>query len=115
MTDNTLPAVIEPPQAPAIAPDITQDFDEARTNLKELSETAMEAVKNAAIFASQAQNDKMYAALASLVRAANETQRDAMDLHKRKKDLIGQEQPKHLTQQLIMTSKDVLKLIRGEN
>jgi len=110
--------VVGTPPAPVeLDPVVVQDFDKARENLNDISDTAMSALADASVLASQSQNDKMYSALASLIRAVNETQRDMMDLHKRKKDLLPQERdvgPKHVTNQLIMTTNEVLKIIRGD-
>ena len=106
-----------PPPPVKLDPEIVQDFEKTRDNLSDISQTVMQAIAEAAVFASQAQNDKVYAALASLIRAANETQRDVMDLHKRKKDLLPQEHSvaqQHIHNNLIMTSSEVLKIIRGE-
>lgn len=114
----TIDVVGTPPPPIELDPVIVQDFEKTRENLKDISETALSAIADASVLASQAQNDKMYSALASLLRAANETQRDMMDLHKRKKDLLPQERdmggPKHITNQLIMTSSEVLRIIRGQ-
>lgn len=115
-------APVEPPP-----PEVVEDFNDARENLAELSKIALQAVADAAAVASQTSGDKHYAALASLIRAANETQRDRMDVHKRKKELIAQQKTNHFAggdlsnpttvnnTQVIMTTADMLKLIRGES
>ena len=105
------------PPAPPLPPETVQDFDEARQNLADLSQIAMDAVKEAAMFASQAPNDKIYNSLASMIRAANETQRDRMDVHERKKRLLPREENRvniNSEKTVVMTSSEMLKHIKGE-
>ena len=97
-----------------LPPEIVEDFNMAHDNIQEISKIGMEAISSLGILCEQAQNDKFYAALASLVRAANETQRDLLELHKKKKELLGQEPPRTINNTLVMTSAEMLKQIRGE-
>ncbi len=112
MTDN-LPTTIEH-KSEIVANDVRDDLNTARENIKTVITQTAEAVIAAADLAGVSQSDKYYIALNQLLKTSLEANRDLVDLHRRKKDIIGKEGPKTQVNQLIMTSSDMLKVIKGE-
>jgi predicted component of type VI protein secretion system len=61
---------LAPPDAQKEAPEIEDDYNEARSNLKELISQAMEMVPELVDLTKQAQSDKMYSAASTFIKTA---------------------------------------------
>lgn len=88
------------------------DFHESRENLKEIIQTTDKAIAEVADLAYQSQSPRFYEALNGLLKTQIEANRDAVAIHKVRKDIHGKEPPKEHTQNnLIVTSADILNMI----
>jgi hypothetical protein len=109
---NEVARLIEQPPTKITPPEIVQDFEVARDNIHDTIKTAQQAMTECAQIAEQSQGWQYYNTLASLLRASIEANRELMDVHKKKKEL-SYEVPQQVTNQVILTSADMLKLIKG--
>jgi predicted DNA-binding protein YlxM (UPF0122 family) len=110
---NEVSKIIEQPPAKDITPEIVQDFEVARDNIHDTIKITQKAVTECADIAEQSQGWQYYNTLASLLRASIEGNRELMEIHKKKKEL-HQEAPQQVTNQVILTSADMLQLIKGD-
>ncbi len=111
---NEVAKIIEQPPTKNVPPEIVQDFEVARDNIHDTIKTAQHATAECAQLADQSQGWQYYNTLAALLRASIEANRELLDIHKKRQDL-HQEPVKQVTNQVILTSADMLQLIKGEN
>jgi len=111
MTDN-LPVVTH---NELVNTQVQDDLIDARNNIREVIEQTKDAVVKVADYADTSQAARYYEVLAALLKTSLEANRDLVDIHRKKKDLVTSSGPPTKTvNNLIMTSSDMLKLIRGE-
>jgi hypothetical protein len=65
----------------------SSDFDYARGNMLNILEKGNEAVDDMLSVAQQMQHPRAYEVLATLIKTLSDTNKDLMDLHKKKKEL----------------------------
>jgi hypothetical protein len=77
------------PNDPDISEELLGDLNQARQDIKEIAAIGKEAVKEAADLAFQSQHDKLYMALSSVMKSTIEANRELIDVHKSKRELMG--------------------------
>jgi hypothetical protein len=89
------------------------DFDEARDAILDALKQSQEALASLVGLAKQSQAPRAFEVVSTMVNTIRETSKDLIDIHKKKKDIIAPvEGPKTVNQNLIMTTSDMLKMIR---
>ena len=122
MTDNTniIPFDGKPvtPVKQELGGELEHDLEQAKQDMRKLAELGMEAVEEAAQFASQSQQHTMYMALSSLMKSTMEANRELIDTHKKKQELEEYDDhgPSHVTNQLVLqgTTTEMLDKILGK-
>lgn len=102
-----------PPEPAKEVTEAKEDFDCARENIHEILKVGQEAVATCAQIADQSQSDKYYIALNGLLKTSIEANKELVGLHKTKKDIVGVEAPKNVTNQVIVTSAKMLEILTG--
>lgn len=105
-------------QLDAVLPDeLQQDLEKAREDIREIAAIGMQAVADAAGVATQSQNDRMYAALSSLIKASVDANRELIATHQAERELKQSEVgPTHVTNQLVVTTNELLdKILEKDN
>ena len=118
MTDNTniIPFDGKPvtPVKQELGGELEHDLEQAKQDMRKLAELGMEAVEEAAQFASQSQQHTMYMALSSLMKSTMEASEKLINTHEKEKEMSElDEGPSHVTNQLILhgTTTDMLDQI----
>lgn len=100
---------------PAEDATVENDFTFIRKNLYDVISVGQSAVQEAAELASQAQHPKMYEALSLMLRVALESNRELMDMHKKKQDMTGgRESPSTVNNNLILTTAELQRMMFGD-
>lgn len=91
---------------------------EAEVGLKHAAEVASEALSEAAYLAKDSQHPRMYEALTGLIKAAVDANKELMniqeldiDIKKKKQSLEDGDSPKSVTNNLVMSTDDLMKLL----
>lgn len=110
------PIVEYPPPVPKIdsRSKALDDFEQVRTNLIEIIETGQESLATLAQVADQAQNDKFYAAYASLLKTVSDANMKLLEIQEKIRQIKNEDRgvPKTINNTLVMTSSDLLKMIK---
>ena len=108
------------PKTPTIVAENTtvdDDYEYARKNLRSLIDNGKDVMDNLAYLAKEGESPRTYEVLGQLIKTLAETNKDLLDLAKKKKDIQhekGAEQPTHVTNALFVGSTaDLQKLIKG--
>lgn len=100
---------------PAANGSIEDDVEFVRRNLYDVINVGQSAVQEAAELASQAQHPKMYEALSLMLRVALESNRELIDLYKKKQDMTGgREGPTHVHNNLVLTTAELQRMMFGD-
>lgn len=94
---KSLPAVVE-----SATDDIDEeekaDFDQARTNIKEIIDKGQNVLDDMIALAKASDHPRSYEVAATLIKTLVDTNKDLLELHKKRKELRGkQEQPSAAT------------------
>ncbi len=96
---------------------VDDDYEYARKNLRSLIDNGKDVMDNLAYLAKEGESPRTYEVLGQLIKTLAETNKDLLDLAKKKKDIQhekGAEQPTHVTNALFVGSTaDLQKLIKG--
>lgn len=116
---DIVPVPSVPPQSTEEKADISNaesDFDEIRTNLKNLIETATNAVEGLMEVASESDEPRAYEVLSDLIKTAMEANKNLLDIHKKKKDIKTTAPGPALVQKntINVSSSDLLKMIKEQ-
>jgi hypothetical protein len=122
MSDNTniVPFSSAPitPVKQELGDELERDLEQSKKDMRKLAEIGMEAVEEAAQFASQSQQHTMYMSLSSLMKSTMEARRELIDTHKKKQELeeFDDHGPSHVTNQLVLqgTTTEMLDQILGK-
>ena len=91
--DNNIPVPIDPKFLPAEKQELSNDLKDARTNQQQLVEISMEAVRNLANLADQAQHPRAYEVLSNLIKTTSDLNKDVIETSEKKTKLhIGPEE-----------------------
>lgn len=96
---------------------VNDDYEYARKNLRSLIDNGKDVMDNLAYLAKEGESPRTYEVLGQLIKTLAETNKDLLDLAKKKKDIQQEknaEQPTHVTNALFVGSTaDLQKLIKG--
>ena len=99
--------------------EVNDDFKFARENLITTINDTMEQIEELKDIAVRSQNARYFEALNGFLKTSIEANRELVGLHKTNQDIHGktggEQNPKVVNQTLIMTSTELLSLIRGED
>ena len=115
--------MIDPPYRimdaiPLIKADKNDDYEYARTNLYSIIEKGQNALEDIIDIAKQSESARAYEVATNLIKTMTEANKDLLNLAKAKKELEKVENPetKNITNNnLVLTSADLLKIIKGNN
>jgi len=123
--DQKIEAVLD--IAPAVIPrkevtvientTVDDDYEYARKNLRSLIDNGKDVMENLSFLAKEGESPRTYEVLGQLIKTLAETNKDLLDIAKKKKDIQqekGGEQPTHVTNALFVGSTaELQKLIKG--
>jgi len=97
---------------------VEDDYEYARKNLRGLIDNGKGVVENLSFLAKEGESPRTYEVLGQLIKTLAETNKDLLELAKKKKDIQQekgqQEQPTHVTNALFVGSTaELQKLIKG--
>lgn len=97
---------------------VEDDYEYARKNLRGLIDNGKDVMENLSFLAKEGESPRTYEVLGQLIKTLAETNKDLLDLAKKKKDIQQekgqQEQPTHVTNALFVGSTaELQKLIKG--
>lgn len=95
---------------------VDDDYEYARNNLRSLIDNGKDVIDNLAFLAKEGESPRTYEVLGQLIKTLAETNKDLLDLAKKKKDIQNEvaENPTHVTNALFVGSTaELQKLIRG--
>ena len=111
MTDN-LPATIEPKE---VNSQVQDDLVDVRNNVRDIIKQTAEAALAVADLADTSQSARYYEVLNGLLKTSIEANRELVDIHKKKQEIMKSSSgPRTQVNNLIMTSNEMLKIIKGE-
>lgn len=107
-----VPSVIEIDSRKAVL----KDFETARENLLEIIESGQQSIAELTQLCSQSQNDKYYAALSSLMKTVTDANEKLLTLQEKIREIenLVRNEPKQVTNQLILTTSELQKLIKNQ-
>ena len=96
--------------------EVQDDLKITRTNIREIIDKTTDAVDKVVDLADTSQSARYYEVLNGLLKTSLEANRELLDLHRKKKEIVQSTggPPSKTVNNLIMTSNDMLKLIKGE-
>lgn len=96
---------------------VDDDYEYARKNLRSLIDNGKDVMDNLSFLAKEGESPRTYEVLGQLIKTLAETNKDLLDIAKKKKDIQqekGGEQPTHVTNALFVGSTaELQKLIKG--
>lgn len=96
---------------------VDDDYEYARKNLRSLIDNGKDVMDNLAFLAKEGESPRTYEVLGQLIKTLAETNKDLLDIAKKKKDIQQDksgEQPTHVTNALFVGSTaELQKLIKG--
>jgi hypothetical protein len=103
---------------PIIKAEKNDDYEYARKNLYAIIEKGQDALEDIMDIAKQSESARAYEVVTNLIKTMAETNKDLMNLAKAKKELEKVDTPeqKNITNNnLVLTSADLLKMIKGNH
>lgn len=95
---------------------VTQDFDYARGNLVAAIEKGQEALSDIVQVAGMTQSARSYEAVASILNAVTNANKELLELSKKKKDIIEDDKPSTVNNNLFVGSTaELLKMIKNND
>lgn len=95
--------------------DTHEQFEEIKTNLRQLLAKTTPALNNLIDVASTAESDKMFLALAALLKSITEANRELADTTVKQSAANGDRNPTTINNNLNITAADLLKMIKKES
>ena len=95
--------------------EVDDDYEYARKNLRTLIDNGKDAMENLTFLAKEGESPRAYEVIGQLIKTLAETNKDLLDLAKKKKDIQQEkgEQPTHVTNALFVGSTaELQKLIK---
>lgn len=109
-----VPKVPEEPETPE--EQIESDFNTARDTLLNAVEISKIALTSLKAIADGSQHPRAFEAMATLIEKSVSASKDLLDLHQKKKDLTGDSiKSQTINNNLVISTNDLLKMIKGEN
>ena len=95
---------------------VTQDFDYARGNLVAAIEKGQEALSDIVQVAGMTQSARSYEAVASILNAVTNANKELLELSKKKKEIIEDDKPSTVNNNLFVGSTaELLKMIKNND
>jgi len=121
--DNKLSELldIDPPEQEVLEPafknkEIDDDYDYARRNLRGLIDSGMNDLNSVMDIARQSESPRAFEVATNLIKTLADTNKDLLDLAKKKKDLTQEKNTQTVTNALFVGSTaDLQKLIQGKS
>ncbi len=110
---------IDPPEQEVLDPtfknkEIDDDYDYARRNLRDLIDSGMNDLNSVMDIARQSESPRAFEVATNLIKTLADTNKDLLDLAKKKKDLTKEKNTQNVTNALFVGSTaDLQKLIQG--
>lgn len=115
IVDDRIPAIPEEGATPAVPDEINKvfdgDFKTVRTNIERAIELGKFTLEEMTTWASQAQNNFAYTALASFLASYVKANESLLNIHKIKKD-VAPNVAKGNTNVLIVTTAEILRIMK---
>lgn len=93
---------------------VQSDFEYARGNMIGILEKGNEALNDMLEFAQRSQHPRGFEVVAGLIKTLAETNKDLLDLSKKKKDIEGTDGPTTVNNNLFVgSSADLLKMLKS--
>ena len=111
---------IDPPNQevlePSINNEVEDDYDYARKNLRDLIDSGMGDLNTVMDIARQSESPRAFEVATNLLKTLTDTNKDLLELAKKKKDLTQEKETKNVTNALFVGSTaDLQKMIQGKN
>lgn len=96
---------------------IEGDFDLARDAMINALETGQGALEQLAQLAQGSQHPRAFEVVSTLINTIGNMSKDLVNLHKQKKDLVAKQEegPKTINNNLVISTNDLLKMIKNQN
>ena len=110
---------IDPPVQEVIAPSINNevedDYDYARKNLRDLIDSGMGDLNTVMDIARQSESPRAFEVATNLMKTLTDTNKDLLELAKKKKELTQEKNTQNVTNALFVGSTaDLQKMIQGK-
>lgn len=93
---------------------VADDFQYARGNMVSILEKGNEALNDMLEFAQRSQHPRGYEVVATLIKTLAETNKDLLELSKKKQDLQGEKGPSTINNNLFVgSSAELLKMLKS--
>ena len=111
---------IDPPNQevlePSINNEVEDDYDYARKNLRDLIDSGMSDLNTVMDIARQSESPRAFEVATNLLKTLTDTNKDLLELAKKKKDLTVEKETKNVTNALFVGSTaDLQKMIQGKS
>ena len=111
---------IDPPNQevlePSINNEVEDDYDYARKNLRDLIDSGMSDLNTVMDIARQSESPRAFEVATNLLKTLTDTNKDLLELAKKKKDLTQEKETKNVTNALFVGSTaDLQKMIQGKS
>ena len=111
---------IDPPNQEVLEPsvnnEVEDDYDYARKNLRDLIDSGMGDLNTVMDIARQSESPRAFEVATNLMKTLTDTNKDLLELAKKKKELIQEKEPQNVTNALFVGSTaDLQKMIQGKN
>jgi len=110
---------IDPPDQEVLEPsfknkEVDDDYDYARRNLRDLIDSGMNDLNSVMDIARQSESPRAFEVATNLIKTLADTNKDLLDLAKKKKDLTQEKNTQNVTNALFVGSTaDLQKLMLG--
>lgn len=110
---------IDPPVLEVIAPstnnEVEDDYDYARKNLRDLIDSGMGDLNTVMDIARQSESPRAFEVATNLMKTLTDTNKDLLELAKKKKELTQEKNTQNVTNALFVGSTaDLQKMIQGK-
>ena len=111
---------IDPPNQevlePSINNEVEDDYDYARKNLRDLIDSGMSDLNTVMDIARQSESPRAFEVATNLLKTLTDTNKDLLELAKKKKDLTQEKETNNVTNALFVGSTaDLQKMIQGKS
>jgi len=123
--ENTAPTIIEEPTPPAIVSEgddeNLRDLEQVRQNIQGVMETGEEAMREMLEIAKQSEQPRAFEVVSTLMKTMLDANKDFADISTKKKfakeelDAPKQQETNITNNNLIVSTADLLKMIKGDN
>ena len=110
---------IDPPNLEVLEPsvnnEVEDDYDYARKNLRDLIDSGMGDLNTVMDIARQSESPRAFEVATNLMKTLTDTNKDLLELAKKKKELTKEKEPQNVTNALFVGSTaDLQKMIQGK-